>query len=195
MSTVLSKGLSAVEAERIARKIGVEVRGVNATGEMVFVFDGRRVVMNARRKDASKMVITHLRRAYASWERAEQLRKISDDLARQRMGATPAQPTPREEEPMAAQPMRVETAANKPGEKKTLLQRAMEAPAPARRLRVREDKSEYVDLALAVVAGRVSWAQAAVALGRTGANAHHKLYLELFQAAERGELRVTKADL
>ena len=60
---IARRGMSLAQAKRLARKIGVAVEGIKATGEVRFRFNhGRTVVVNNRKKDASCTLVTALRR-------------------------------------------------------------------------------------------------------------------------------------
>jgi NACalpha-BTF3-like transcription factor len=60
---IARKGMSLAQAKKLARKLGVAVEGVHATGEVRFRFKhGRSVVVNNRKKDATRTLVTALRR-------------------------------------------------------------------------------------------------------------------------------------
>ena len=56
-------GMSLAQAKRRARRLGVQVEGIHASGEVRFRFNhGRAVVVNNRKKDASCTLVTALRK-------------------------------------------------------------------------------------------------------------------------------------
>jgi hypothetical protein len=61
--------LSSDDAIRVAVQLGVRVLKPNRTGEYRFIFpDGRQHLMNARRKDCSKKVLSMLRQLARQFE-------------------------------------------------------------------------------------------------------------------------------
>lgn len=64
--------LSSDDAVRLARELGVRVVKPRRTGEYRFIFpDGQQHLMNARRKDCSKKVLSMLRQLAKRLEPAE----------------------------------------------------------------------------------------------------------------------------
>tara|TARA_R100000664_G_C2759740_1_gene149823 strand:- start:8108 stop:8311 length:204 start_codon:yes stop_codon:yes gene_type:complete len=60
---IARRGMSLAQAKKLARKLGVAVEGIHATGEVRFRFHhGRAIVVNNRKKDASCRLVTALRR-------------------------------------------------------------------------------------------------------------------------------------
>lgn len=68
---MIPHGLSLLEARHIAEELGIEVSQRRRTGEWVFRVAGQPVVVvNSRRKDASRMVVLLLRKVQAAKETA-----------------------------------------------------------------------------------------------------------------------------
>lgn len=63
---MIAQAISLREARRIARELGVEVSQVDGTGELLFAHPLGRARINARRHDASRAVVTLLRRVEAA---------------------------------------------------------------------------------------------------------------------------------
>lgn len=65
MATMKAKrGMSLSKAKKHARKLGANIEGIHATGEVRFSFrHGGMVIHNNRKKDASCKLVTELRKA------------------------------------------------------------------------------------------------------------------------------------
>jgi hypothetical protein len=65
MRSEIHQGVSLREAIQIAHSLGIEVRWPKATGEVLFVHPEGRARVNSRRHDASRELVSLLRRVAA----------------------------------------------------------------------------------------------------------------------------------
>ena len=69
MTCEIHQGMSLREAMQLACEMGIEVQWPKATGEVLFIHAVGRARVNNRRKDASKELVSLLRRVMAAINR------------------------------------------------------------------------------------------------------------------------------